>query len=298
MVLKAFDRIYTKVSPADAMEIAFLLNASDQKPTAWADCSNKRLDEVWGIGIQAWMALENGSDKKRKIEIRLMNGSICSSTSISFRLRFHPFEWAAAMGWPQFLHLPIELEAAWHQIGNTLTPHQALYGLCAALTSPNGTYDFNALAVCLQNDAMDITQIGFECNAQFLFVTSGQFDFQSFIPPSQSYIYSVQNAPFYVPKQILICTPDRQTVLVYRQHETVYVFTIRLGTEFTQLTSTFQDLSFKHPSAIANLTPFPNLQGAWRIIPVSKWLITMVSKSPKWGYSPYKWPKWLINGGY
>ena len=21
-------------------------------------------------------------------------------------------------------------------------------------------------------------------------------------------------------------------------------------------------------------------------------------KSPKWGYSPYKWPKWLINGGY
>ena len=29
-----------------------------------------------------------------------------------------------------------------------------------------------------------------------------------------------------------------------------------------------------------------------------KWLITMVSKSPKWGYSPYKWPKWLINGGY
>ena len=26
----------------------------------------------------------------------------------------------------------------------------------------------------------------------------------------------------------------------------------------------------------------------WRIIPVCKWLITMVSKSPKWGYSPYK----------
>ena len=36
----------------------------------------------------------------------------------------------------------------------------------------------------------------------------------------------------------------------------------------------------------------------WRIIPVSKWLVTMVSKSPKWGYSPYKLPKWLINGGY
>ena len=36
----------------------------------------------------------------------------------------------------------------------------------------------------------------------------------------------------------------------------------------------------------------------WRTIPASKWLITMVSKSPKLGYSPYKWPKWLINGGY
>ena len=33
----------------------------------------------------------------------------------------------------------------------------------------------------------------------------------------------------------------------------------------------------------------------WRIIPFSKWLITMVSKSPNWGYSPSKWRKWLIN---
>ena len=36
----------------------------------------------------------------------------------------------------------------------------------------------------------------------------------------------------------------------------------------------------------------------WRIIPVSKWLITMDSKSPKSGYSHSKWTKWLINGGY
>ena len=39
-------------------------------------------------------------------------------------------------------------------------------------------------------------------------------------------------------------------------------------------------------------------QDTWRIIPFSKWLITMVSKSPKWDYSPYKWPKWLIYWGY
>ena len=31
----------------------------------------------------------------------------------------------------------------------------------------------------------------------------------------------------------------------------------------------------------------------WRIIPFSKWLITMISKSPKWCYSPSKWPKWM-----
>ena len=36
----------------------------------------------------------------------------------------------------------------------------------------------------------------------------------------------------------------------------------------------------------------------WRIIPLSKWLIAMVSKSPNWGCSPSKWPKWLINRGY
>ena len=39
------------------------------------------------------------------------------------------------------------------------------------------------------------------------------------------------------------------------------------------------------------------LRYTWRIIPASKWLI-MVGKSFKWGYSPYKWPKWLINEGY
>ncbi len=38
-------------------------------------------------------------------------------------------------------------------------------------------------------------------------------------------------------------------------------------------------------------------EGTWRTIPDNKWLITMVSKSPKWGYSPHKWPKWLVNRG-
>ncbi len=29
---------------------------------------------------------------------------------------------------------------------------------------------------------------------------------------------------------------------------------------------------------------------AWRIIPITKWLTTMVIKSPNWGCSPHKWP--------
>ena len=37
---------------------------------------------------------------------------------------------------------------------------------------------------------------------------------------------------------------------------------------------------------------------SWRIIPVSKYLATMVSNSPKWGCSPSKWPfmdyKWRL----
>ena len=36
----------------------------------------------------------------------------------------------------------------------------------------------------------------------------------------------------------------------------------------------------------------------WRIIPFSKWLITMVDKSPNWVYSLSKWPfSWPVNGG-
>ena len=32
-------------------------------------------------------------------------------------------------------------------------------------------------------------------------------------------------------------------------------------------------------------------RSTWRITPVSKWLMTIVSKSPKWGCSTSKWPK-------
>ena len=41
-----------------------------------------------------------------------------------------------------------------------------------------------------------------------------------------------------------------------------------------------------------------NIRSTWRIIPFSQWFVTMVGKSPNWGCSPSKQPKWLVNGGY
>ncbi len=44
--------------------------------------------------------------------------------------------------------------------------------------------------------------------------------------------------------------------------------------------------------------PIFTLLPTWRIIPVSKWLITMVSFCPlRIGLFFSKWPRWLINGG-
>ena len=76
----------------------------------------------------------------------------------------------------------------------------------------------------------------------------------------------------------------------------------------TYIGDCFPFAKFQDPGSFSNF--FPNqdvmeisqprvlLPPAWRIIPFSKGLITMVSKSPKWGCSPYKWPKYPINGGY
>ena len=59
-----------------------------------------------------------------------------------------------------------------------------------------------------------------------------------------------------------------------------------------------------NPCDMVMWTKSPSFMGdihakvAWRIIPLSRWSMTAVSKSPKWGCSPFKWPKWLINWGY
>ena len=64
-----------------------------------------------------------------------------------------------------------------------------------------------------------------------------------------------------------------------------------------ELTHLFGGLN-KHLQTEAMTGATGDWKPTWSIIPVSKWLKTMVSKSPKWGYSPCKWPKWLVNRGY
>lgn len=65
-------------------------------------------------------------------------------------------EWAAALGWTTTLCLPSDLATAWLQLGNTLSPHQALFKLCAALANPTHAYDFQALAVRLQSHSINL----------------------------------------------------------------------------------------------------------------------------------------------
>ena len=94
--------------------------------------------------------------------------------------RFHPLEWAAALGWPPILCLPSNLEDAWHQIGNTLSPHQALYALCSALSTPSFTYDFYSLVTRLQQAAR-LYGSYFQCLPLPRFISSTR-SFASLIP--------------------------------------------------------------------------------------------------------------------
>ena len=139
--------------------------------------------------------------------------------------RFHPLEWAAALGWPPILCLPSNLEDAWHQIGNTLSPHQALYALCSALSTPSFTYDFYSLVTRLQQDSMDLISNAYHCQDSYLQPVHLHrlFPHTPIIPP----ITSFQASLFFAPRNILLRTPTTQIVLTYQQHETLYTFTLR-----------------------------------------------------------------------
>ena len=58
----------------------------------------------------------------------------------------------------------------------------------------------------------------------------------------------------------------------------------------TQPTQACPAVENVHRISMASRMLFVGSPLTWRIIPNSKWLITMVSKSPKWGCSPSKWP--------
>ena len=105
---------------------------------------------------------KQGGQARRREDVRscCQKGGPCFSTTSGAidvrrpswqRFAFHawkiiPFSTSTGLA---YLQLPLDLDAACHQVG-TLTPHQALYSLCAALAWDDMAYDFNALVVQLQ----------------------------------------------------------------------------------------------------------------------------------------------------
>ena len=140
--------------------------------------------------------------------------------------RFHPLEWASALGWSSLLCLPSNLEDAWHQIGNTLSPHQALYALCSALATPTFSYDFYSLAQRLQQDSLALVSSSYTCVDFFLqaaYPSRLSYQIAPIIPP----ISSFQPSLFYAPRNIFLRSPTTQIVLSYQQQETFYTFVFR-----------------------------------------------------------------------
>ena len=151
------------------------------------------------------------------------------SSSPSHVRRFHPLEWMAALGWPSFLCLPHDLSTAWHQLGNTLTPHQALFGLCAALSDVSSSYDFVSLLGVLLSHSTDLRVTAFHVADGFLRANSGSSFLREFVPPTLSRIHSIQNTLYHAPRNLLFRTPTAQCVVSYHQHETFHAFCKRCG---------------------------------------------------------------------
>ena len=123
------------------------------------------------------------------------------STSSSSVRRFHPLEWTAALGWPHMLQLPATLENAWHQLGNTLSPQQALFGLCAALSTPNQTYDFQSIVHVLKRDALDLTRTPFSVVDRRLILFTWLDDWASTGTCKDHSVYSVDTAASVLPRK-------------------------------------------------------------------------------------------------
>ena len=159
------------------------------------------------------------------------------STSLNDVRRFHPLEWAAALGWPPFLRLPIDLHLSWHQLGNTLSPQQALYGLCSALSDSTTSYDFLSILDVLLSDSIDLSVVCFSVCDGFFCAENEASSIRNFVPPTVLPIHSVQTGLYHAPRNLLLRTPTTEIIVTYLQHETFFSFCQRLGISFSAITS-------------------------------------------------------------
>ena len=159
------------------------------------------------------------------------------STSLNDVRRFHPLEWAAALGWPPLLRLPIDLHLSWHQLGNTLSPQQALYGLCSALSDSTTSYDFLSILDVLLSDSIDLSVVCFSVCDGFFCAENEASSIRNFVPPTVLPIHSVQTGLYHAPRNLLLRTPTTEIIVTYLQHETFFSFCQRLGISFSAITS-------------------------------------------------------------
>ena len=176
--------------------------------------------------------------------LRSYNGVLTSATAVR---RFHPLEWAAALGWPCILRLPTNLQDAWHQLGNTLSPQQALFGLCSALSNSHYTYDFHSVLTVMQHDAIDLTNTFFSVSEARFNAESGTSFLRHFVPPTFPFIHSIQTDLYHAPRNLLLRSTSSQQVVTYLQHETYFAFLQRHHIQSAAVTSPMNGTIF--PSA-------------------------------------------------
>ena len=161
--------------------------------------------------------------------------------------RFHPLEWAAALGWSSILRLPLNLHDAWHQLGNTLSPQQTLYGLCLALSNSEYAYDFHSVLSVMQRDSLNLTFTHISTHQERFYAENSTDSLTQFVPPTLPFIYTIQSELYHAPRNLLFRSTNVQQVIPYLQHETYFAFLDRLRIESTTILTPFNSRIF--PSA-------------------------------------------------
>ena len=115
------------------------------------------------------------------------------------------------------------LDNAWHQLGNTLSPQQALFGLCSALSTSNYAYDFHSILQVLQRDALDLTRTQFTIVDGYLKANYSSSSLLDFVPPTFPFFHSIQSDLYHAPRNLVFRSPAAQQVVSYLRHETYSV---------------------------------------------------------------------------